>query len=125
MLADELCDSLNGDYNPLHATPEPGREMGYGGIIMHGVYAYNCVAHDLLKELGHSDPTNMREFQAKFTGAVKPGDWIQVDVWRMGPDGNGWEEIRFVARVVSTGKVCLGDGRALTKVLNDEPASRL
>ena len=25
---------LNGDYNPLHATPEPGQKMGFGGAIM-------------------------------------------------------------------------------------------
>jgi peroxisomal enoyl-CoA hydratase 2 len=25
---------LNGDYNPLHATPEPGKVMGFGGAIV-------------------------------------------------------------------------------------------
>jgi hypothetical protein len=30
---------LNGDYNPLHATPEPGKAMGFGGAIMHGLYS--------------------------------------------------------------------------------------
>ncbi|TVY92549.1 Enoyl-CoA hydratase, peroxisomal, partial [Lachnellula willkommii] len=31
-----LLYRLNGDYNPLHATPEPGQKMGFGGTIMHG-----------------------------------------------------------------------------------------
>lgn len=30
---------LNGDYNPLHATPEPGQKMGFGGAIMHGLFS--------------------------------------------------------------------------------------
>jgi hypothetical protein len=31
---------LNGDYNPLHATPEPGQKMGFGGAIMSVLFSY-------------------------------------------------------------------------------------
>lgn len=89
--------------------------MGFGGIIMHGVYAYNCIAHDLLKELGQSEPANFREFQAKFAGVVRPGDHIKTQVWRLGADPDGWEEIRWVATVLETGKLCLSDGRAVIR----------
>ncbi|KAM5356870.1 hypothetical protein ACJ41O_003516 [Fusarium nematophilum] len=106
---------LNGDYNPLHATPEPGKAMGYGGMIVHGVYAYNCIAHDLLRVLGDSKAGNLGEFQAKFAGPVRPGDEIETCIWRMGPGADGWEVIQWEARVVKTGKLCLADGRAVIR----------
>lgn len=107
---------LNGDYNPLHGTPEPGKAMGFGGIIIHGVYAYNRVAHDLLHELGQSDASNIREFQAKFAGIVKPGDHLQTAFFKLNQKDGEWQEIRFVSRCVNReGKMCLSDGRALIR----------
>lgn len=87
--------------------------MGYGGIIVHGVTAYQMVAHALLKELGGSDPANIREFQAKFAGPVRPGDQLKVEYWRMGRNREGWEEIRFVTTGLADGKIRLSDGRAI------------
>ncbi|KAI4110750.1 MAG: hypothetical protein LQ339_001025 [Xanthoria mediterranea] len=106
---------LNGDYNPLHATPEPGQKMGFGGAIMHGLFSWNTACHALLQSLGDSDPARMREFQARFAAPVRPGDRLVTEAWRMG-DGarDGWEEIRFVTRVEG-GKVVLSNGRALMK----------
>lgn len=108
---------LNGDYNPLHATPEPGEAMGFGGAIMHGLYSWNTTAHALLQLLGGSEPGNTREFAARFASPVKPGDRLETKVWRMGnKDGEGWEEVRFVT-AVKGGKVCLSNGRAKMKVV--------
>ncbi|KUJ08018.1 Thioesterase/thiol ester dehydrase-isomerase [Mollisia scopiformis] len=109
-----LLYRLNGDYNPLHATPEPGQKMGFGGTIMHGLSSWNFAAHGLLKALGGSDPKNIREFQARFASPVKPGDKLVTDIWRTGEMKGEWEEIRFVTKVVG-GKVCLSNGRALMK----------
>lgn len=111
-----LLYRLNGDYNPLHATPEPGQKMGFGGAIMHGLFSWNAAAHALLKELGASDPSNIKEFQARFASPVKPGDKLVTDMWRTGNvDSNGFEEIRFTTKVEG-GKVCLSNGKALVKV---------
>ena len=106
--------SLNGDYNPLHATPEPGAKMGFGGAIMHGLFSWNGAAHALLQELGGSDPANMKEFQARFAAPVKPGDKLVTQIWKTGSKQDGWEEIRFVTHVEG-GKVVLSNGRALMK----------
>jgi peroxisomal enoyl-CoA hydratase 2 len=105
---------LNGDYNPLHATPEPGKKMGFGGAILHGLSSWNFAAHGILKEIGGSDPKNIKEFQARFASPVKPGDKLVTEIWRTGEMKDGWEEIRFVTRVEG-GKVCLSNGRALVK----------
>jgi len=109
-----LLYRLNGDYNPLHATPEPGQKMGFGGAIMHGLSSWNFAAHGLLKAVGGSDPNNMREFQARFASPVKPGDKLVTEIWRTGEVKDGFEEIRFVTKVEG-GKVCLSNGRALIK----------
>ena len=107
-------DRLNGDYNPLHATPEPGQKMGFGGAIMHGLSSWNFAAHGLLKAIGGSDPKNIREFQARFASPVKPGDKLVTEIWKTGEMKGEWEEIRFVTKVEG-GKVCLSNGRALMK----------
>ena len=109
---------MNGDYNPLHATPEPGKKMGFGGAIMHGLYSWNSTAHALLKELGGSDPANMKEFQARFAAPVLPGQKLVTEMWRTGEMKGEWEEIRFVVKVAG-GKVCLSNGRALMKVVGE------
>ncbi|RDW66200.1 thioesterase ester dehydrase-isomerase-3 [Coleophoma cylindrospora] len=107
---------LNGDYNPLHITPEPGKKMGFGGAIMHGLSSWNFACHGLLKALGGSDPKNIKEFGARFASPVKPGDKLVTEIWRTGSVKDGWEEIRFVTKVEG-GKVCLSNGRALMKVV--------
>jgi acyl dehydratase len=114
-----LLYRLNGDYNPLHATPEPGRKMGFGGAIVHGLYSWNSTCAGLLRALGGSDPANMREYQARFASPVMPGDKLVTSVWRTGEvkDG-GWEEVRFETKV-DGGKVCLSNGRALMKVVGE------
>lgn len=109
---------LNGDYNPLHAHPEPGKKMGFGGTIMHGLYSFNSSCHGLLQKLGGSDPNNMKEFQARFASPVRPGDKLVTQAWRTGEMKGEWEEIRFVTSVEG-GKVCLSNGRALMKVVGE------
>jgi peroxisomal enoyl-CoA hydratase 2 len=105
---------LNGDYNPLHADPEPGKKMGFGGTIMHGLFSWNWTAHALLQELGASDPKNIKDFQARFASPVKPGDTLVAEIWRTGEKNGDWEEVRFVTKVEG-GKVVLSNGRASMK----------
>ena len=108
---------LNGDYNPLHATPEPGKAMGFGGAILHGLYSWNSTAHGLLKLLGGSDPANLGEFAARFASPVQPGDCLVTQIWRTGEkDKDGWEGVRFVTSVKG-GKVCLSNGRAKMRIV--------
>ncbi|OJJ36648.1 hypothetical protein ASPWEDRAFT_108689 [Aspergillus wentii DTO 134E9] len=113
---------LNGDYNPLHATPEPGQQMGFGGIIIHGLFSWNSAAHGILRELGGSDPKNLKEFQARFASPVRPGDKLTTEIWRMGIVQDGFEEVRFVTKN-DKDKVVLSNGRCLLKVVG--PKSKL
>lgn len=115
-----LLYRLNGDYNPLHATPEPGLKMGFKGAIMHGLFSWNSTAHDILKAFGGSNPANIREYQARFASPVMPGDKLVTSVWRTGQKDGAFEEIRFVTQIEG-GKVCLSNGRALIKVAGGSP----
>lgn len=103
---------LNGDYNPLHADPEPGIQMGFGSTIIHGLFSWNSTCYGLLKLVGGSDPANIKEFAARFASPVKPGDTLVTKIWQTGNvDSEGWEDIRFVTSIKG-GKVCLSNGRA-------------
>ncbi|OOF97062.1 hypothetical protein ASPCADRAFT_205860 [Aspergillus carbonarius ITEM 5010] len=113
---------LNGDYNPLHATPEPGEKMGFGGAIIHGLFSWNSAAHGVLRELGGSDPKNLKEIQARFASPVKPGDKLITEMWRTGSFQGDYEEIRFVTKN-DKGKAVLSNGRCLMKVTS--PRSKL
>ncbi len=109
-----LLYRLNGDYNPLHADPEPGKKMGFGGVIIHGLYSWNWTAHGLLQHLGGSNPANLKEYQARFASPVRPGDKLVASAWRTGTKEGEFEEVRFEVRVEG-GKVVLSNGRALIK----------
>ncbi|GAB7339397.1 hypothetical protein MBLNU457_6035t1 [Dothideomycetes sp. NU457] len=120
-----LLYRLNGDYNPLHATPEPGRKMGFGGAIVHGLFSWNCACVGVLSELGGDEPGNIRMFSARFASPVRPGDKLVTEMWRMGDkDADGFEEIRFVTKVEG-GKVCLSNGRARVKIVGKKTQSKL
>lgn len=112
----------NGDCSPLHATPEPGQEMGLGGAIMHSSFSWNTIYHALLQSWGNSDPAYLREFEALFAAPVKPGDKLVTEAWSNGDYQAGWEEIRFLTWVEG-GKMVLSNGWALMKC--SAPKSRL
>ena len=100
--------------------------MGFGGIIIHGVYAYNRVAHDLLRELGQSNASNIREFRAKFAGVVKPGDHLQTYFWRIDLADSEWQEVRFNTRCANRDdKLCLSEGRALIRTRRRGDGSKI
>ncbi|KAK3953177.1 HotDog domain-containing protein [Pseudoneurospora amorphoporcata] len=119
-----LLYRLNGDYNPLHADPEPGKKMGFGGVIIHGLYSWNWACHGLLQHLGGSDPANIKEYQARFASPVRGGDKLVASAWKTGQIKDGWEEIRFQVQI-EDGKVVLSNGRALMKCVGPAPQNKL
>ncbi len=89
--------------------------MGYGGIIMHGVYAYSAIAHEIVRRLGAGNPGSLREMSTRFAGPVKPGDTVRVELWKVGNlsgDDSSWTDVRWRAAVVGAKGPCLTDGRA-------------
>ncbi|PQE19775.1 peroxisomal dehydratase protein [Rutstroemia sp. NJR-2017a BVV2] len=116
-----LLYRLNGDYNPLHAEPEQGKQMGFGGVILHGLVSWNLSAHVILKAWGGSDGMRMSEFEARFRKPVRPGDGLVVEMWKgekVSEYGEGWWEVKFRTRKAD-GEVVLSGGRAVIKLVDD------
>jgi acyl dehydratase len=109
-----MSPRLNGDYNPLHATSEPGNAMGFPGVIMHGLVAWNMAAHAVLCCIGEGKGSCLLEFQARFAAPVLPGDLLRVETWLEDDISNDERiEVRFLCKVGE--KIVLKAGRALLK----------
>lgn len=80
-----LLFRLNGDRNPLHADPVTARQAGFDGPILHGLCTYGIACRAILKTICDYDDTLIREFEARFSSPVKPGDTIRTDMWQDGP----------------------------------------
>ncbi|CAI6090580.1 unnamed protein product [Clonostachys chloroleuca] len=98
---------------------EVGKELGYGGIINHGVFGYNKIAHEMVRRLGNGDPSSMLRISAKFAGPVRPGDTLVIHLWKNGVVADGSEEVQWSAQVRGTGQECLCDGTAVIKPPTD------
>lgn len=109
-----FANRLNGDYNPLHAAPDLGTKMDFGGTILHGLYSWNAVAHGIVQKLASSNPRALREFSARFASPVKPGDTLITEAWVLGEGEDGFEEVRFVTKNQND-KPVLSNGRALLR----------
>lgn len=80
-----LLFRLNGDRNPLHADPHTASRAGFEVPILHGLCTYGIACHAILKTICDYDDTLIREFDARFSSPVIPGDTIRTDMWQ---DGN-------------------------------------
>lgn len=121
-----LLYRLNGDYNPLHVEHEAGVKAGFGGVIMHGLYLWNCVARGIVERIVGERATRgdnegemvLRRFEGRFKSPVRPGDGVEVKVWVIG-EQDGWTEVRWRAWVRSQGeekeRLALEGGRAVVK----------
>ncbi|KAG9233848.1 HotDog domain-containing protein [Amylocarpus encephaloides] len=111
-----LLYRLNGDYNPLHATPEPGKAMGFPGVILHGLVAWNMCAHAVVRCVGKSDGNSLREFEARFVAPVLPGDQLKIEMWVNELYGNQEViEVQFLCHIIGKG-IALKAGRALINI---------
>ena len=80
-----LLFRLNGDRNPLHADPDVASRAGFDVPILHGLCTYGIACRAIMKTICDYDDTLIREFDARFSAPVMPGDTIRTDMWQ---DGN-------------------------------------
>lgn len=110
-----LLYRLCGDYNPLHADEEFGKEAGFKGSILQGLGTWNISAHGILKELGGSDPTRFKSFAARFASVVYPGDTLETRMWKT-ETRDGYDDIVFQTVVRDDGRVALSNGLCRIKI---------
>lgn len=75
---------LCGDLNPLHIDPEVARKVGFPKPILHGMCTYGYATRALVHGLCGGDVGRFREFRARFTDVVYPGDTLVTESWDLG-----------------------------------------
>lgn len=117
---DEVCDlptlpqqallyRLNGDFNPLHASPEVARNAGFKAPILHGLCTLGVLTHALLKTCCDYDPAKFKRLRLRFSAPVYPGETIRTEIWRNG------KEMAFRCKSLEQDKVVINNGYLLVE----------
>jgi len=100
---------LSGDYNPLHIDAESAKGAGFDQPILHGMCTFGYATRAILYGACDGDVERFKEFKARFSAPVIPGDTLTTEGWK-GQDG------RYVVRsttergvVLSNSYVVVGD----------------
>jgi acyl dehydratase len=73
---------LNGDINPLHIDPDFAKMGGFPRPILHGLCTYGYAARAILHKACDGDVDRFKEFKARFSGVVYPGDTLVTEGWK-------------------------------------------
>lgn len=101
-----LLYRLNGDLNPLHSDPAYAARAGFPRPILHGLCTFGYAGYAIGRTAGAGALADVGFIAARFTAPVLPGDGLEFDIWRQGPD------IGFRARVPARGVTVLDFGTA-------------
>lgn len=72
---------LNGDLNPLHVDPHFAKAGGFPRPILHGLCTYGYAVRAILHSACDGDVARFKEFRARFSGVVYPGDTLVTEGW--------------------------------------------
>jgi len=73
---------LNGDLNPLHVDPNFAGMGGFLRPILHGLCTYGYAAKAIVLNACDGDAARFKEFSARFSGVVYPGDTLVTEGWK-------------------------------------------
>jgi len=73
---------LNGDFNPLHIDPGFAKGGGFPRPLLHGLCTYGHAVRAILYEACDGDVGQFKEFKARLSGVVYPGDSLVTEGWR-------------------------------------------
>jgi len=100
-----LLYRLNGDLNPLHASPAVARKAGFERPILHGLATYGVAGYAILKTMLDYEEGRIASIFGRFTAPVYPGETLRTDMWL---DGN---VISYRVRAVERDVVAINNGR--------------
>jgi acyl dehydratase len=104
-----LLYRLNGDRNPLHASPEVARKAGFSRPILHGLCSYGVACRAVLATVCEYDVARLASFDARLTSPLFPGETLHTDIW---VDG---DVVSFRGRVNARNVTILNNGRCLIR----------
>ena len=96
---------LSGDRNPLHIDPAAARRGGFDRPILHGLCTYGIAARALVNGPLAGDVSRLKEFRARFTSSVYPGDTLTTEGWKT--EGGYIVQARTEKNVVLSNAVAL------------------
>lgn len=102
-----LVYRLCGDRNPLHADPEIAVMAGFPRPILHGLCTLGICCRAVLEACRSTGSPALRQFGARFSGPVFPGEEIEVGIWLSG------DQVAFSARVPSRDALVISNGQAV------------
>lgn len=105
-----LVYRLLGGRSDIHWDPEDAAKQGFERPIMHGLCTYGYACHAVLRGVCDYEPRRLREFSARFSAPVFPGERLATRFWR--DRANVWFETRAVERdivVLANGFARLAD----------------
>jgi len=73
---------LSGDHNPLHLDPAAAKRGGFERPILHGLCTYGIATRLLVNGPLQGDVSRLKEFKARFSSAVYPGDTLTTEGWK-------------------------------------------
>jgi acyl dehydratase len=73
---------LSGDLNPLHLEPAAAKRGGFERPILHGLCTYGIAVRSLVNGPLDGDVSRLKEFKARFTSVVYPGDILTTEGWK-------------------------------------------
>jgi len=98
---------LSGDLNPLHIDPELAKRGGQKAPILHGLCTYGHATRAILYGLCDGDVSRFKEFKARFTNVVYPGETLTTEGWK----DNG----RYIIQVRKGDTVVLSNAHAIVE----------
>jgi acyl dehydratase len=72
---------LSGDVNPLHVDPDFAKMGGFSRPILHGLCTYGHAVRAILYKACNGDVERFKEFKARLSGVVYPGDSLVTEGW--------------------------------------------
>lgn len=102
-----LLYRLTGDRNPIHVDAAVAAVAGFPRPVLHGLCTYAIACRAVMQTYCDLDPTRIRQFDARFSAPVFPGETIAVRMWR------DETEIFFEAAVAERSSTVLENGRAV------------
>ena len=72
---------LSGDINPLHVDPDFAKMGGFPRPILHGLCTYGYAVRAILHKTCDGDVGRFKEFKARLSGVVYPGDSLVTEGW--------------------------------------------
>jgi acyl dehydratase len=75
---------LSGDLNPLHIDPDAAKRGGFNRPILHGLCTYGFATRAIVSGLLGGDVARLKEFSARFSDIVYPGDMLTTEGWKSG-----------------------------------------